>query len=167
MDRSEYFLKLIDTPLVEVLLNKTMFQIRTVQPTDASSLAELMIDAYRGTIDYDGETYDDALGEVKAFMAGERGGPPWLDVSYLATVDSHVVGACLTSEWRARQLPIIAYAMTSADWNNHGIGRHLLYQVLIDLKEKGYPEVRAVITDGNTSSENLFLKIGFQKFTTV
>ena len=39
-------------------------ELRPVQAADAPSLAELMIDAYRGTMDDDGETYDDALAEV-------------------------------------------------------------------------------------------------------
>lgn len=161
--RNEYFLKLPEFSHVDVPLIEGRFQLRSVRPTDVSSLAELMIDAYHGTIDYDGETYEDALGEVNAFLAGERGGLPWLDMSYLAFVDQRLVGTCLVSEWQERQLPIIAYVMTSADWKKRGIGRRLICKVLVDLKQKGYPEVRAVITEGNKPSEDLFLKIGFQQ----
>ncbi len=113
-----------------------------------------MLDAYRGTIDEDGETFNDALAEVNAFFAGEHGGQPLLMMSYLALVDTHVVGACLTGEWRERQLPIIAYVMTSANWKKRGIGRQLVGRVLKVLNENGYPEVRAVITEGNKPSEN-------------
>lgn len=163
MNRYEYFLKLVDYAPLDVPLLDSKFQIRTVQKEDVPALAELMIAAYRGTIDYDGETYEDALGEVKAFMAGERGGAPWLDLSYVVTVDSQVVGACLVGEWQARNLPLIAYVMTSAEWKNHGLSHSLLIQTLQSLKQKGTTEVRAVITEGNTPSENLFLKNGFQR----
>jgi L-amino acid N-acyltransferase YncA len=165
-NRNEYFLKLSEYFRTDASLNDAVFQIRPVQTTDASLLAELMIDSYRGTIDYDGETFDDGLAEVNAFFAGERGGPPWLAMSYLALVDSHVVGTCLTGEWSERQLPVIAYVLTSANWKKRGVGRQLLCRVLDTLKENGYPEVRAVITEGNTPSENLFLKIGFQRVVT-
>jgi RimJ/RimL family protein N-acetyltransferase len=161
--RSEYFLKLSEVLFVDTHPQEFTVQIRTVQLKDASLLAELMIDAYRGTIDYDGETFDDALSEVNAFFAGKRGGQPWLDMSFLAFSDSHLVGACLISDWQERQLPIIAYLMTSADWKNRGIGRKLLNQVLKEIDNKGFTEVRAVITNGNTPSESLFLKLGFQK----
>jgi L-amino acid N-acyltransferase YncA len=162
-NRNEYFLKLPRIPLADASLNDSILQIRTAQVADVASLAELMIDAYRGTIDYDGETFEDALSEVNAFLAGERGGPPWLTMSYLAFVDSQLVGACLTGEWSERQLPIIAYVMTSANWKKQGIGRQLLGQVLNELSEQGYSEVRAVITEGNKPSENLFRQIGFQR----
>ena len=162
-NRKEYFLKLTEFHRIEAPPNDAVLQIRPVQTADASALAELMLDAYRGTIDDDGETFDDALAEVNAFFAGERGGQPWLMMSYLALVDSHVVGACLTGEWRERQLPIIAYVMTRANWKKRGVSRQLLYRVLKALNENGYPEVRAVITEGNKPSENLFLQIGFQR----
>src|SRR5215217_8087161 len=106
-NRNEYFLKLPRFSHPEPPLNEANFQIRPATTSDASSLAELMIDAYRGTIDYDGETFDDALAEVNAFFAGERGGQPWLEMSYLAFVSSRLVGACLTGEWSERQLPIV------------------------------------------------------------
>lgn len=57
MNRYEYFLKLVDYAPLDVPLLDSKFQIRTVQKEDVSALAELMIAAYRGTIDYDGETY--------------------------------------------------------------------------------------------------------------
>jgi L-amino acid N-acyltransferase YncA len=161
--RSEYVLKLSEVQFVDTSPHVSTFQIRTAQVEDTSLLAELMIDAYRGTIDYDGETFDDALSEVNAFLAGERGGQPWLEMSFLAFSDSHLVGACLIGEWQERQSPIIAYIMTSANWKNRGVGRQLLYQGLKEIGDKGFTEVRAVITDGNTPSESLFLKLGFQK----
>ena len=164
-NRNEYFLKLAKFPHTDAPLHDAVLQIRPVQTADAPSLAELMVDAYLGTIDYDGETFDDALAEVSAFLAGQRGGQPWLMMSYVALVDSHVVGACLTGEWRERQLPIIAYLMTGANWKKHGMGRQLLYRVLKALSENGYSEVRAVITEGNKPSENLFLQVGFQRVT--
>jgi len=164
-NRNEYFLKLAEFPHTDGPLHDAVLQIRSVQTADAPALAELMVDAYRGTIDYDGETLDDALAEVSAFLAGQRGGPPWLMMSYVALADAHVVGACLTGEWRERQLPIIAYLMTSSNWKKHGLGRQLLYRVLKALSENGYPEVRAVITEGNEPSENLFLQVGFQRVT--
>jgi hypothetical protein len=38
--------------------------IRRVERRDLEALAELMLDAYIGTIDYEGEDYEDAIAEV-------------------------------------------------------------------------------------------------------
>lgn len=162
-NRNEYFLNLSEYLPSEDELHSSEFQVRTVNIDDAPLLAELMIDAYHNTIDYDGETIDDALSEVSAFLAGERGGQPWLQMSFLAFSGSQLVGACLTGEWLERQTPIVAYAMTRVVWKKKGIGRLLLLQVLNALINEGYPEVRAVITDGNKASEKLFLQLGFKK----
>ena len=130
---------------------------------DAAQRPRSLIDAYRGTIDYDGETNDDALAETHAYLIGERGGPPWLTNSRQAFLNTRLVGACLVGEWSESQLPIIAYVLTRAECKRNGIGRQMLFSMLKVLSEKGFSEVRAVITEGNEASENLFHQLGFQK----
>lgn len=137
--------------------------VRSVQHKDAEALAVLMIEAYRGTIDYDGETVEDARGEVAAFLAGERGGPALLAQSYLAEVDGNVAAATLVTAWNDRNCPLIAYVMTDAAWKQQGLGRLLVTESLAALHRQGYGEVRAVITAGNDPSERLFLGLGFRK----
>lgn len=163
--RYEYTLRLQNLAPSNKSQVNDAFELRPVKAADAPALADLMIDAYRGTIDYDGETLEDALAEVHAYLAGERGGQPWLTISCLAFEDDRLVGACLIGEWSERQLPIIAYILVRAESKRLGIGRQMLSNVLKVLKENGFPEVRAVITEGNEPSENLFHKLGFQKIT--
>lgn len=138
-------------------------ELRPARPADSSMLSELMIEAYRGTIDYDGETIDDAIREVEAYLAGERGGRPLLNESRLAFAGTQLVSACLVGEWRERQLPLIAYVMTHAAWKNQGVGKLVLSAVLQVLCQRGYRQVRAVITEGNVPSERLFDGTGFRK----
>jgi hypothetical protein len=49
---------------------------RPVLPDDAPALAQLMLDAYRGTIDDEGETGEEALAEFNAMLDGKYG-PGW------------------------------------------------------------------------------------------
>lgn len=49
--RSEYFLKLPEVQSKEMPILDVAFQVRTAQTEDASLLAQLMINAYCGTID--------------------------------------------------------------------------------------------------------------------
>ncbi len=130
---------------------------------DASALAELMIEAYRGTIDYDGESLDDAAREVNAYLAGKRGGPALLNESRLAVDGHQLVGACLAADWRERQATLIAYIMTHGAWKSQGLGKQMLSAVLQALRQQGYLQVRAVITEGNIPSERLFGRLGFAR----
>ena len=43
---------------------------RNPSNADQQILAELMLDAYRDTIDYDGETIGDAIHEVESYFSG-------------------------------------------------------------------------------------------------
>jgi RimJ/RimL family protein N-acetyltransferase len=137
--------------------------IRPPRDSDKGALAELMIDAYRGTIDYDGETVEDAAAEVQAYFSGLRGGEPLLNLSRLAFKGESLISACLAAEWDERQHPLIAYVMTGSSAKNLGVGKHLVAIVLLGLLGEGYREVGAVITEGNLPSERLFGGLGFKR----
>jgi L-amino acid N-acyltransferase YncA len=164
-NRFEYFLDLSDLDQCSSSMTVSDLRFRAAQPTDAQVLGELMLDAYKGTIDYDDETLDDAVNEVQAYLAGERGGQALLSVSRLAFEGSVPVSACLAGDWHERQCPMIAYVMTRAQWKNLGVGQQVLCAVLQALRDQGHREVRAVITEGNTPSERLFGRLGFRRVT--
>jgi RimJ/RimL family protein N-acetyltransferase len=124
--RFEYFLKLDGFDLQNSNGIPANLHFRDAQPKDADALAELMIEAYRGTIDYDGETLNDAIAEVRAFFAAQRGGEPLVNISRLAFTSTQLIGACLVADWQERQSPLIAYVMTHVKWKNQGIGKILL-----------------------------------------
>jgi RimJ/RimL family protein N-acetyltransferase len=162
-NRYEYWLDLADFQPLDPRVAESEFIVRPPQPADSEALAELMIAAYRGTIDYDGETLQDALGEIQAYLAGERGGQPLLGLSRLALMDDQLAAACLVAEWQAKNQPIITYVMTHAEWKNRQLARRLLQEVLQALHSQDYQAVWAVITDGNIPSERLFFRMGFQR----
>jgi RimJ/RimL family protein N-acetyltransferase len=164
--RFEYFLDLSDSDRCRSSTTEPDLRLRPAQPTDSQVLAELMLDAYRGTIDYNDETLDDAVSEIQAYLAGKRGGQALLSASRLAFEGSVLVSACLVGDWHERQCPLIAYVMTRAPWKNLGVGQQALCAVLQALREQGHREVRAVITEGNTPSERLFGRLGFQRVST-
>jgi RimJ/RimL family protein N-acetyltransferase len=136
---------------------------RLSAPTEADSeaLAELMLDAYRGTIDYDGETLAEALAEVRGYFAR----PAWPRASWLGYVPGSLVGACLVEHWPAVGAPLIAYVMTAARWKGRGVASALLDASLQGLAGLGETEVWAVITAGNAPSEALFRRAGFEART--
>ncbi|GAB4212638.1 MAG: hypothetical protein OHK0022_48690 [Roseiflexaceae bacterium] len=156
--RHEYRLLLteVQQPKVAVLPGL----LRNPTPADAEQLAALMLDAYQGTIDYDGETLDDARGEVRSFFEQETT-PPLLACSWVAQAGDELVAASLAVFWAQRDCPLIAYVMARAAHKGRGIARGLVGRSLGSLRAAGYTEVRAVITQGNLPSERLFARLGF------
>jgi L-amino acid N-acyltransferase YncA len=61
---------------------------------------------------------------------------------------------------------MIAYVMTRAGWKDLGVGQQVQCAALQALREQGRREVRAVIPEGNTPSERLFGRLGFQRAST-
>ncbi len=132
------------------------------QPTlaDGAALAELMLDAYRGTIDDDGETLEDASAEIQRLLTNEysRFLP---EHSWLCSDDKTILSACLIVNWAVRQVPLIGYVMTSAQAKGKGLAAVVLHRSLTSLKAAGKSEVHAFITEGNTPSERLHRSAGF------
>ncbi|OGO34493.1 MAG: hypothetical protein A2Z16_16580 [Chloroflexi bacterium RBG_16_54_18] len=161
--RNEYLLFLENLSGKDRLDAGSVITLTTAQKKDATALAELMIEAYRGTMDYDGESLVDAMDEVQAFLSGARGGNPLLEQSRLAFIGSQLASACLICDWEQRGYPIVAYVMTHPDYKGSGMARLLLNSSLQALKDQSYLRVGAVITHGNLPSERLFCSLGFRQ----
>ena len=140
--------------------------LRKPTQKDTAMLAGLMLDAYRDTIDYEGETLDQATDEIKRYFEGEYG-RPFLDCSWLCLSEGVSGAACLVSWWEKRKAPLVAFVMTRAQWKRKGLGGLVLREALRSLVEQRYTEVRAVITEGNTPSEGMFNRFGFVRMTEV
>lgn len=158
--RHEYVYRLTDLAFDAQHIVDGETLLRNPVQTDAEALAALMLDAYRGTTDDDGETIDDARAEVASFFAAQTD-PPLLPCSWLCIRSDRIVAACLVLWWAKRGVPLIAYVMTRADSKRMALGRRAALHSLASAQQAGYAEIRAVITDGNTPSERLFARIGF------
>lgn len=150
--RSEYRLSLHTLALPPPTERVT----RRVRESDRDVLAALMLDAYRGTIDDEGEDIDDALVAVDRYMTG------WVpEHSFVVTEDGRVVAmAFITVGDGVRYVDPIVVA---ADRQRTGLGRDAVGILLDSLVTAGILEVGATITDGNTASEGLFLELGFTR----
>jgi lactoylglutathione lyase len=135
---------------------------RMPTPADREALARLMLEAYRGTIDDEGESLDEAREEVDAWLASA----PLLDGSrVLGTRDGALISAVLVS--RLGDLPIIAYAMTAPPHTARGLASALLSDVVASLAAQGERAVVAFITEGNLPSERVFTRAGFERLPRV
>ena len=128
--------------------------VRAVAATDRDALARLVLDAYRGTVDDEGETLDDALDAADLWLRlalaphslvlEEHG--QMIAASFVVTVDD-----------RAYIDPVVV----AASAKRRGLGAAIVSTSIRSLHDVGVVEVGATITDGNVASERLFASLGF------
>ena len=132
-------------------------EIRVLAPADRDVLARLMLDAYVGTIDYEGETIEQAGEEVDSWFEGS----PILESSFGAIIDGRMVSAVLVM--LLDDEPFIAIVMTDPAHKGSRLARLVLDAALSGLKRAGHSRVVLYITEGNTPSERLFTAIGARR----
>ncbi len=128
--------------------------IRHATDADTEALAGLMLDAYVGTIDYEGENIEDARAEIEEYLTTD----PILACTRVIEIGGSLVAASLVAKYEGS--PLIAYVMTSASSKGQGLARAALLASLDCLARTVDLEVFAFITEGNTASERLFLGLG-------
>lgn len=129
---------------------------RRVLDSDRDGLAQLLLDAYGGTIDDEGEDLDDALGAVDDYL-----GRIVREHSIVHARDGALLAVCFVVEVGGRHYvdPIAVHPSLKG----RGVGRALVATTLASLASAGVTEVGATITDGNTPSERLFASLGFER----
>ncbi len=131
-------------------------QIRAVRRGDREALAVLLLDAYCGTIDDEGEGDQEALVAIDECFRGML----WrhsvvLDEGGTLTAMAFVV----VVDGRHYIDPVA----TAASRKGAGRARAVTLAALQSLAEDGVDEVGAAITDGNTSSLRLFAGLRFER----
>jgi RimJ/RimL family protein N-acetyltransferase len=126
---------------------------------DAAAIAELMLAAYRGTVDDAGEGPEEAAREVARLFVGDFG-PFDFDVSEVVVRDGVVVAATLVTEYEG--LPLIAFSMTAPAWKRRGLARAGLVRAMARLRAAGRERVDLAVTATNTPSRRLYESLGFE-----
>ncbi len=149
--RSEYRLSPIATqpPSVELVT-------REVNGTDRNALAALMLDAYRGTIDDEGEDTADALAAVDGYLAEMQ-----QQQSFVVIENDRVVAMAFVTV--VDGVHYVDPIVVASDRKRTGLGRQAVRMLLNTLATAGITEVGATITDGNIASEKLFVGLGFTR----
>jgi len=130
--------------------------VAAVTDVGREALAQLMLDAYRDTIDYDGETMVEARAEI-ADLFDE--GDPILDASFSLHIGGTLSAAIVAIPFEAAAL--IAFVMTRPEFTNRGCAARLVQRCITALGAAGMPRVHAFITEGNGPSVTVFTRAGF------
>ena len=157
--RSEYVLSPPSEALARAAWTPQSALIRGVRVDDRDALASLLLDAYRGTVDYEGEGDEQALAAIDEYFARIV----WRHSVVLDEGDSLSAMSLVASvDGRHYIDPVV----TASTRKGKGHGRAVVLTSLRSLAADGVAEVGAVITDGNTPSERLFAGLGFVRVGT-
>ncbi len=137
---------------------------RTAAPSDQEALAALMLDAYRGTVDYEGESLDDALREIGHTFSGSYG--RFLsDCSFVFDGEAGLSSACLVTllnEGKPDETPLLAFAMTRKCDQRRGLSSALILRSVAALSGLGHPRLSLAVTAANVPARRLYEKLGFR-----
>lgn len=140
-------------PLTPSMLTLGADSFVTPTNNDRDALANLMLAAYRNTIDDEGETMKEALEAVEYMLVQSIRAH-----SFVAKVDDVAVAMSLVVKLRGTYY--IDPVAVAASHKRNGLGTRIVKTSLASLAECGVTEVGATITDGNVPSECLFAYLG-------
>jgi len=134
-------------------------QARPPVPEDADALGDLLLEAYRGTLDDEGETSEDARRIARELFGGASGTFLWA-VSEVTERDGRLVAATMVTLWQ--QLPFVAFMVTAPSHQRQGLARAGLVRAINRLAAGDETVVRLVVTQGNQRAEALYESLGFR-----
>ena len=136
------------------------YEVGALVSTSAEMLAEVFLDAYRDTIDDEGESLQDAFDEVKNVLAGAYGA---LADEYSAVIvdGSGVLSALFVAKAPNGKL-FIPYVVTAKRCGRRGLARALIQRCLERAQRDGVDQVELYVTEGNDGAVALYRSLGFE-----
>ena len=128
-------------------------------PNDLTPLAELMLDAYRGTVDDEGATLEDALKETRTTLSGRYGRLQW-EHSFLVEEGGEALCASLVTSFEGA--PLLAFSMTRPSHKRQGLAGALILESARSLREAGHEKLLLFVTEENLPARKLYEKLGFR-----
>jgi len=123
------------------------------------ALGLLMDNAYRGTIDHEGETIPQCEEEMRNTIGGKYG-PFMANASFVSLQGNQAAAASMITLWK--ELPLLAFSMSDPAHQGKGLAGNLIRQSMFALKEAGHEALYLVVTEGNVPAERLYRKLGFE-----
>jgi GNAT superfamily N-acetyltransferase len=128
-----------------------------ISSLDSEILGNLMHAAYQGALDYEGESIEQSIQEVKETLDGKYGKVLW-EASLRIAESSAVIFVFFERE----KMPLLAYTMTHPDAKAQGLAKKLIQLGISKLSEMNYPKCCLVVTEGNQPAQSIYEKLGFQ-----
>lgn len=131
---------------------------RNLERGDARALGQLLYDAYKGTVDDEGQTLADAIAEAEETIAGKYGALIG-EASYVVLDGSTIVSTCVVTNYK--EIPLVAFAATLPAYQGRGLARKGMIASIRSLADMGRDQVRLVVTETNSRALSLYERLGF------
>ncbi len=128
-------------------------------------LARLMLCAYRGSVDDEGETFEDAVAEVGRTIEGGYG-TLLTNCSFLHREQrgSRIISASIVTLYRGA--PLLAFSMTHPDHVRRGLAGSLLAASIVALQAEGHSLLNLSVHRDNEAAIALYRSFGFRHVET-
>lgn len=136
----------------------TGFVVRNVVASDAAKLGSLFYESYKGTVDDEGQTLEQAVAEAEETLAGRYGPMIW-SASYVVLDGDQIVSTSIVTDFK--NTPLVAFAATLPAYQGKGLAKHTMKKSIAALCAIGRHEVRLVVTETNLKALTLYEKLGF------
>ena len=135
--------------------------IRPVDKDCIRELAELMLDAYLNTPDYEGETLNDTIKEISMVFRGYYG--KFLkDASFMLFDDDGRLSSCLfICEFKTEAT--LTYVFTRKNQLGKGYATELIRAAENALAQLGYDRLALFVSKENLDALKLYLSLGFME----
>lgn len=125
---------------------------------DINDLASAMLDAFRDTVDFEGETLEDLEEEIQGVVESTFG-IFISDASFQIRLNAEVASAILISLYEHK--PLISELFTRKKYMNLGMASNLIKRSINALFKLGYEELVLYVHPENIEAVNIYKKIGF------
>ncbi len=133
---------------------------RPLAESDAPALAELMLAAFRGTVDDEGEDIDQARDDVRRTFEGGYGPLLW-PASFVIDDGAALLSASVITYWKGS--PLLSFSVTQPRAGRTGLASALISQSARTLAGQGHTRLELFVTRGNGPAERLYDKLGFRE----
>lgn len=137
-------------------------EVQPLLDNRAKDIGEAFFDAYVDSIDYEGETVEEALAEVKGVFAGAYGklAP---GVCGCLEEEGGAIASALFAVERGDGI-FIPYVITTKKQAGKGYATRLIRRAIFRAQDGGYRFIDLFVTKGNSRAEDLYRRIGFENF---
>ena len=125
---------------------------------DAETFGALLLDAYHGTVDYEGEDLTDSIKAAKSFMGGEDFTPLW-DACFALMGGERMKAISFIADFE--DMPLLVVTATEKAAKRTGLASQLIELSLDALHRQGKPALRLWVTCANTPAVKAYEKLGF------
>ena len=134
------------------------YQLKRIDKDDILKVATTMLEAYKGTVDQQEETIQEAVLEVEKII-NDGYGPFIKEASYWIELNNEAVAVICINIWNGR--PLITEIFTGINYRRNGFASELIKASMDVLNQLGYKEIDLNVTKENLKAVHLYEELGF------